>query len=346
MSWKLQSLLWKFLPAHRAVNLSLFVFGLLLVLCLVAFLIGILCTRRWLSRSAIASASIVLLLWGLLFIIRPQWLRVATQDFVPAPTVSDLHWHERAAGLETAEFTCKVDGETVDRMMLVRLDPRYYQFSVHWDPTGSRTAEAWRRELGAAVVVSGSYFDRDFAPLTPLRTSGRPAGPTSYDSSHGAFVVDGHNVKILDLRDRDVFKVIGQFPEAMVSYPLLIDPNGENRAVETKTWLASRNFVAIDRKGYVVLGATETGFFTLHRLGEFLQKGPLELRLALNLDGGPLVSQIVRAGEFTRRFHGKAEISKSSDVLRAFWHTRFETNWTLPIVLAAQASSAIQPAVQ
>jgi hypothetical protein len=252
------------------------------------------------------------------------------------PTVSALHWQRRIQGLETSELTFRVNEAVVDRMMLVRLDPHHFQFSVHWDPTGSRTAEEWQRELGAAVVVNGSYFGHNFVPLTPLRTAGRPAGPTAYNSTHGAFVAHGHSVDILDLQDQDVFTAIGHFSEAMVSYPLLIGPNGENRAVESTTWLASRNFIAIDLAGHVVLGSTETGFFTLHRLGEFLQHGPLQLRVALNLDGGPLVSQIVHAGAFTRRFHGIAEISNGSDVLRAVWHTHIKTNWTLPIVLVAQ----------
>lgn len=343
MSWKLQELLWKFLPADRAVNLSLLVFGLLLVLCVAAFAMGCLFRRRWLSYLSLTSATVILLVWGFLFATRPMWLRVATQEFVPAPTVSMLHWQERASGIETADLEFRVNGTLVDRMVLVRLDPQRYQFSVHWDPTGTRTAEEWQHEFGAVVVVNGSYFDHNFAPLTPLRTSDRPAGPTIYNSSHGAFVANGHNVDILDLRDQDVFKSIGQFPEVMVSYPLLIGPNGENRAIKSKTWLASRNFVAIDVDGRVVLGSTETGFFTLHRLGKFLKNGPLELRLALNLDGGPLVSQIVQAGEFTRHFHGKAEISKGSDLLRVFWHTQFEGNWTLPIVLIARQSPEIKP---
>lgn len=339
MSWKLQSLIWKFLPANRSVSFSLFVFGLLLVLCVVVFVIGRLWRRRWVSYIAIVSAATVLLVWGLLFITRPMWLRVATQTPVPIPTVSALHWEQRTPGLETAELEFYVNGVVVDRMMLVRLDPQRYQFSVHWDPTGTRTAEEWQRELGAAVVVNGSYFDHNFVPLTPLRTSGRHAGPTTYDSTHGAFVAHGYHVDILDLQDRDLFKTINQFHEAIVSYPLLIGPHGENRAIESKTWLASRNFVAIDGDEHVVLGTTETGFFTLHRLGEFLKDGPLELRIALNLDGGPLVSQIVQAGEFTRHFHGKAEITNSSDVLRVFWHTHSGMNWTLPIVLIAQPIS-------
>jgi len=44
----------------------------------------------------------------------------------------------------------------------------------------------------------------------------------------------------------------------------------------------------------------------------------------LNLDGGPLVSQIVHAGDLHANFHGTAEMSDGSDVLRAFWHAHFE----------------------
>jgi hypothetical protein len=221
-------------------------------------------------------------------------------------------------------------------MMLVRLDPQLFQLSVHWDPTGTRTAEDWQREFGAAVVVSGSYFDQHFVPLTPLRTANRPVGPTTYTSTHGAFVANDHAVDIVDLRACDVLKTICHFPEAMVSYPLLLDAKGNNRAIESRVWLASRNFIALDVDGGVVLGTTETGFLTVHRLGEFLKNGPLHLRVALNLDGGPLVSQVVQAGAFTRKFHGKAELSNGSDVLRVFCHTHFETNWTLPIVLIAR----------
>ncbi len=145
---------------------------------------------------------------------------------------------------------------------------------------------------------------------------------------------DDH-VEILDLKDRDVFRSIGMFPEAMVSYPLLMDDKGVNRAVESKTWLAARNFVALDESKRVILGTTQTGYFTIYRLGEFLKAAPLGLRTALNFDGGPLVSQVVRTGSFSRAFHGKAEISNGSDVLRVFWHEHLAKRWTLPVVLVA-----------
>lgn len=341
--WKLQSWLLKFLPNDRTVSYSIRIFGLLLVLSLVAYIISLIMKRRWLSRLSLGVALLTLITWGTLYATRPVWLRIAMQPEVPMPTASALNWETRSPGLETAELELRVKDVVVDRMVLVRIDPARYRFSVHWDTTATRTAEDWQRELGAAVVVNGSYFGGDdHAPLTPLRISGKPAGPTSYQSTHGAFVADGGRVDILDLKDRDVFQTTGIFPEAMVSYPLLIDGKGENRAVESKVWLASRNFVGIDGEGRVVLGTTETGFFTLHRLGEFIKAAPLGLRTALNFDGGPLVSQVVRAGDFKRNFHGTAEISDGNDVLRSFWHAHCEAHWTLPVVLVAVPAATME----
>ena len=337
--WRLQGMIWKFLPPDRALSFSVRVFSPLLALGLAVFVVGFFAKRRWLRRTGFTVATGVLLTWGLLFVMRPAWLRVAMQAVVPSPTITELRWETRAPGLETADLELRVGDAVVDHMVLARLDPQRYRFSVHWDPSATRTAEEWQRELGATVVVNGSYFGQDHAPLTPLRLSGTPAGPTSYQSTHGAFVADEGRVDILDLQNKDVFQTIGAYSEAMVSYPMLISASGDNRAVESKVWLASRNFVAIDEAGRVVLGTTETGFFTLHRLGEFLRTSPLGLRVALNFDGGPLVSQVIRANGYARSFHGKAEISDGGDVLRVFWQAHVDTPWGLPVVLVAKPVS-------
>lgn len=336
MIWKLQTLLWVFFPADRDVNFTACIFAGVLALCAATGAAGWFFKRQKWLYAACGVAMTVLLCWGGLYLARPVWLRVAMQDAVPVPVMATLQWQQRAPGFESAETDLHVDGEKVDHLVLVRIDPVRYQFAVNWDPTGSRTAEGWLADTQAAVVVNGSYFGQDFTPLTPLRIRGNNAGPSSYESSHGALVINGSRVDIIDLKDRDVHAVLAAWPDAMVSYPLLIDPQGRNRATENRHWLAARNFVAIDHAGRVVLGTTETGFFTIYRLGEFLRQAPLDLRVALNLDGGPLVSQVVQEGDFSRHFHGKAEISNGNDLLRVFWHSHSDANWTLPIVLTAK----------
>ncbi len=335
LQWKFQFLLTKILPNEYSASYTVRVFGLFILLGALGLIVG-----RWFRQPRLACAGallsvLVLLTWLVLHLTRPVWLRMATQPEVPCPACDSPQWAARAPGLETAELIVRAGGTNVDRMMLVRIDPKHYRFCVHWDGTASRTAETWQRELHAAVVVSGSYFGgADHAPLTPLRCTGIVAGPQAYSSSHGAFVANDAGAGIIDLKGKDVFAAVNAWPEAMVSYPLLIDGNHDNRAIENKDWLASRNFIGIDNHGLIVIGTTETGFFTLHRLGEFLRSGPLDLRAALNLDGGPLVSQVIRAGGFERSFHGTAEMTDGGDVLRAFWHQHLENTWTNPVVLA------------
>jgi hypothetical protein len=335
MYWKFITHILSYLPIGEEVSYTRRIFGCLLVVSAAALCLGYLLRRRWLTRFGAGFGVSVLLIWGCLYLARPPWLRIAGQSLVPLPTFGKIDWTTRAPGLDTADLDLHVNDEVVDHVVFVRLDPRYYKFSVHYDPTGSRTAEDWQRELGATVVVNGSYFGQTNVPLTPLRSAGKSLGPADYQSDHGAFVTDGSQVAIIDLRQKDVLKAIAPYADAMVSYPLLIDANGGNRARETKVWLASRNFIGIDNSGRVVIGTTQTGFFTLHRLGEFLKKAPLGLRVALNFDGGPLVSQVVQAGGFSRQFHGKAEMTNDTDVLRALWHAHVDPPSPLPIVLVA-----------
>ena len=204
---------------------------------------------------------------------------------------------------------------------------------------GSRTVEEWQRALGAELVINGSYFLPDDTPQTPLRIDGRAAGPVRYLSNHGGFVagngVAGDRVEILDLRGKNVIEAIAPFPEAMVSYPLLLDEAGEVRAQSSADWLASRSFVALDGSGRVILGTTRSGFFSLRRLAEYLKASPLGIHVALNFDGGPVASQMVKTAAFERVIIGNAEISDGGDVARVFYQAHRTSHWRLPIVLAA-----------
>ena len=161
LQWELQSFLSKFLPNEASASFTVRIFGTLLVVSVVALVLARLFKRRWLWRSAVGLAVSVLLVWGVLFATRPAWLRIATRFPVAMPSSSNLEWITRAPGLETAELQLRVNSTVVDRMMLVRLDPRHYHLSVHLDSSGGRTAEDWHKELGAAVVVSGTYFGGD-----------------------------------------------------------------------------------------------------------------------------------------------------------------------------------------
>jgi hypothetical protein len=323
-------------PLDTAASFTLRLFGGGIAFFVLVAIAARLLRRRRLARVAAAAVLLVAGGWGLLRATKPTWLRAALAVPPPTPQTAFGGWTTRAPGLETGDIDLSVDGRWVDHIALCRLDPHLYHFSVHWDGT-PRAVEDWQRALGAALVINGSYFLPDDTPQTPLRRAGRPAGPPRYASIHGAFVAgaDGARVAIVDLRGKNVLAAIAPFPEAMVSYPLLVDEAGEVRAPPARDWLASRTFIALDGDGRVVTGTTRSGFFTLRRLGEYLRASPLGVRIALNFDGGPVATQMVKTPTFERIAVGNAEITDGGDVARVFYQAHRTSRWKLPIVLAA-----------
>ncbi len=305
-----------------------FVGGGIVVLLLAAILLR---RRRLLAGVAAGGVVALAALWIGLYALRPRWLVGALAERRGA-TTGELAWTTRAPGLETADLPIAVRGEVVDSIALVRIDPARYTLAVHWDRDATRTAEDWQRALGAAVVINGSYFEPDGTPSTPLQIDHRPLGPRDYTSTHGALVI-GDRVDIVDLRGRDVATALAPYRDAMVSYPLLVT-DGTTRATGHDDWFANRTFVAFDRGDRLVIGTARTGFCSLPRLGDVLLHAPLDLRIALNLDGGPIASQVVAVGAWQRAVHGNAEVTGDGDLLRLEYQEHHAAPVRLPIVLA------------
>jgi hypothetical protein len=77
-------------------------------------------------------------------------------------------------------------------------------------------------------------------------------------------------------------------------YPMLIGVDGRPRTAPESRRLSNRTFLRQDSRGRIVVGTTRDAFFSLARLGPFLKAAPLDLRLALNPDGGAIARQSVR----------------------------------------------------
>jgi hypothetical protein len=119
----------------------------------------------------------------------------------------------------------------------------------------------------------------------------------------------------------------------MVSYPLLVGP-GQSRVQSDRRWLANRTFVGQDSAGRIIIGTTKEAFFSLDRLAAFLKQSPLDLDLALNLDGGPLACQGISIKTFKRDFCGEWETATDGNQIRLLRPLIGNRRWGLPIVLA------------
>jgi hypothetical protein len=261
-------------------------------------------------------------------------MRLALRDPSGAVTAGPLAWRGIATGFEVGELAVIADGSEVDRILLARIDPAHFRFVVRNAPAGNRDLDGWMRELGAALVINGSYFARDGMPDTPIVSAGARLGPRHYIANHGAFVASPRSVGVRDFAGLDWHIALRGAEDAMISYPLLLARDGTRRVKADPRWLANRSFVAEDHDGRIILGTTAEAFFSLERLAGFLRAAPLDLAVALNLDGGPVACQGIALNGYRRSVCGHWELSARDGRLDLLTPVFGTVRWSLPIVLA------------
>jgi hypothetical protein len=265
-------------------------------------------------------------------------MRLALRDRNVIASPGSFEWRQIAPGFEVAELPVLAEGGEVDRIMLARVEPGHFRFIVRTAPAGTRVLDEWMTALGAALVINGSYFERDGLPATPLVSARTTMGPRDYQARHGAFVASPQSIGIRDLANEDWRSVLTGADDAMVSHPLLIANDGAPRVKANWRWLANRSFVGQDDAGRILLGTTTDAFFSLERLAHFLRAAPLGLTLALNLDGGPVASQGIALNGFARKTCGNYELATQDDRLTLLYGPRMRLLgprcWEMPIVLA------------
>jgi hypothetical protein len=260
-----------------------------------------------------------------------------TRAFTPKP--GEISWKPLAPGFETGEMPVLVDGEERDRLLLARVDPKLWRFSVHNDPTGNRHLDDWMRDLSATLVINGSYFGPKGDPDTPFRSEGRDFGPHDYAATHGAFVAKKSAARLVDLKGVDWREAFADADNALVSYPLLLDESGVTRTSPSQ-WLAARTFLGQDRSGRIVVGSSMDSLLTLAKLAALLRAAPLDLKLALNLDGGPVSCQAIALGDFRRKHCGAMELQVQGGDIRLLQPMLPGGDlWGLPVVVAIRPAS-------
>lgn len=262
-------------------------------------------------------------------------MRTALAPADPEAQPGEVMWRVLAEGFEVSDLPVLSDGREVDRVLLTRFDPARFRLEARNLPSGSRRLQEWMAEPGVLAAVNGSYYGSDGTPDTPLVSNGRLLGPPTYAARHGAFMGTGGKAEVRDLAALDWQSELSGAENAMVSYPLLLAADGSHRVRADRRWLANRTFVAQDGAGRIVLGTTTDAFFSLERLAVFLKTAPLDLKVALNLDGGPVACQGVRLGDYSRDFCGRWETSVRDGQLSLLtwpWGER----WGLPIALVVR----------
>jgi len=265
------------------------------------------------------------------------YMRLALLQPVPEVQPGPVVWRTVALGFEVADLSVLSNGHEVDRIFLNRIDPKRFRFVARNAASGDKGIDDWERALPQAVlIVNGSYFGKKGLPDTPFVSNGARLGPKTYDARAGAFVAGDGFADVKDLSHQDWQTAFAGADNAMVSYPLLIGDDGQTHVATQSRWLANRTFVGEDGHGMIVIGTTQEAFFSLGRLADFLKRAPLDLKTALNLDGGPIACQSVRLSGFHRKFYAKWEAQVDGDKVRLLTWPLADRTWAMPMVLTVE----------
>jgi hypothetical protein len=238
----------------------------------------------------------------------PMEIEWALAGQPPEATSGPLAWRLIEPGLDVSELPVIARGRQVDDILLTRIDPAGFRFVLQNRASGDRDLAGWMSASKPVVLINGSYFSPGGQPDTPFLSEGRLISVRNDPAAQGAFVAGAASAVVEALTDgdwRDAFHGAGN---ALATYPLLIGPYGYNKAIQESHWVANRSFVGEDCNGRIILGTTKNAFFSLARFAMFLYSAPLGLKMALNLDGGPVACQAVDTPEYQRRFCGEWEI--------------------------------------
>jgi hypothetical protein len=268
-------------------------------------------------------------------------MRLALRPTIPDVTAGANAWKEVETGFEVREIPVMAGGDEVDRLYLNRFDPARFRFVARNEPGGTKDIDQWEAALhpdgpgGTVLIVNGSYFGLKGEADTPLVSNGERLGPRDYDARAGLWVANASGTHVVDLAGRDWRALLEGADNAMVSYPLLIGEDGGNKVRAKSNWLANRTFIAEDRQGRIIVGSTRDAFFSLDRLATFLLGAGLDIKTALNLDGGPIAGLSVRSGSYKLKHYAEWEAQVSDGKVSILQAAR-DVPWAMPVVLTVE----------
>lgn len=222
---------------------------------------------------------------------------VALPTVTPRPTATavpaDTGWQVIAPGVEYRELKIELEDRS-DRLRIARIDPAQNRFRVLYQPDRPRRVSEWLTDSRALLVVNGNFFDPQNHALGLLIQDGRRRDGVVYQGFGGMFAVSGDEVRVRwnvqePYRDEPL-------THALQNFPMLVLPGGApNLEIDDNGRVSLRTAVGQDRSGQIVFVVSPGPTFTLTEFSQWLAASDLDLRVALNLDGGTSSGLLLRS---------------------------------------------------
>lgn len=255
----------------------------------------------------------------------------------------DANWYRLRDGLDFARIRAYSDGKPADSLAVVRADPERNRFRYFHDRKRLRTIEEWQDATGAEVVVNGTRYRYAMSnartissvePVALIISDGKFSGPKANKAAEGMFVAEPSDNKkplarIIDMSREHYDHQHSIWNTGVQSWPVLLHEDGSVTAraghfyvygknappwATARDWYANRNVIADDREGNILLMTTEGGLFSYRELGRFLRESKLNVRRALNLDGGYEADMCVETPRLRYVTYGQWETQGKRDI--------------------------------
>ncbi len=202
-------------------------------------------------------------------------------------------WRDVKPGLEAMLLRARV-GKRDELVVLVRADPAQHTIRVLYDPVQPRLVREWFDTTQADVVINAGFFLENRTAAGLLIANGQVFG-NSYKGFGGMFAMRGATPSIQWLRTQP-YQADASMTQAVQAAPMLVQNGRVVQGIRDNGERNRRSFVAIDRRGWVLLGVSQTAAWSLTDLATFLARTTqLEIDDALNLDGGASSGMWVRS---------------------------------------------------
>jgi uncharacterized protein YigE (DUF2233 family) len=191
-------------------------------------------------------------------------------------------WETLAPGLERRTYIPA--NNTLGQLIVLRINPTYFTFRVHYRPGDPLTLDQWQEQIpSAAAFVNANFFNADHRIIGLLIADGVVYGE-SFTDRGGTFLFQNGVPRV---RSNVTEPYRGEaIEQAVQAFPMLVQ-NGVSAFTSAQPDRVNRRtVVAQDGNGHILLMVTPMLGLTLVDLSAYLPTTDMNIVHAFNLDGG------------------------------------------------------------
>lgn len=229
-----------------------------------------------------------------------------------AAAKDSLSWKQLLPGLQQTSYSSKDAQGNSFTLELYKIDPKQFRLQVvQAKDLGLEKVSAKEivSKTGGLLAVNAGFFDPVYKPLGLIVKDGNVLNPVRPVSWWGVFSFDKASGPQVS-RAED-FQAKPSVEMAIQAGPRLVD---EGRTFPLKKNDSQKTFIGITPENEIILGVTDSSAVDAPDLANILLKD-LQLKEALNLDGGSSTQLYAKVGSFEKEIPGVTAVANGIVVL-------------------------------